>query len=112
MTIKEVFRVRMYPDQLDGNHNEISLPAENEKDALTKAMGHFRSEDWRRQGTFFEVRSESVDNVLLRAAVKPGVEIFHWSAQRQYQLDGSFKIVKLDPDRIWIDIFKPTLPPT
>jgi hypothetical protein len=58
----------MYPDQ--PNRNEFSLKGENALDALSQAVGHFRNEEWRTQGTFFEVREDREDGsdmVILRA---------------------------------------------
>jgi hypothetical protein len=45
----------------------------------------------------------------LLAALKPGTEIPHWSAQGQYQ-EESFKVVKVESNGVWIDISRPTLP--
>jgi hypothetical protein len=48
----------------------------------------------------------------LESTLKPGTEVFHWSAHSQYQLNGSFRILSFESDRVWIDIAKPSLPAT
>jgi hypothetical protein len=58
-----VFSVRMYP-----NHparNELLVKAETAEDALIRALEHFRSEDWRVKGTFFEVREQDEDGKMV-----------------------------------------------
>ncbi len=46
----------------------------------------------------------------LSSTLKPGTEVFHWSAYSGYQLNGSFRIVRVEDDRVWVDIATPTLP--
>lgn len=48
----------------------------------------------------------------LELRLKPGTEVFHWSAHSQYQLSGSFRVVNFESDRVWIDIAKASLPAT
>jgi hypothetical protein len=44
---------------------------------------------------------------VLSSKLKPNTEIFHWSAHSQYHLKGSFRVVRVDSDRVWIEITKP-----
>jgi hypothetical protein len=46
----------------------------------------------------------------LSSRLGPGTEVFHWSADHQYQLDGSFVVASVESDGVWIDISNPTLP--
>jgi hypothetical protein len=47
----------------------------------------------------------------LAVALEPGTDVSHWSAEGQYR-DESVKVVRVDPDRVWINISRPTLPTT
>jgi hypothetical protein len=64
----------MYPNQPDGTPNELSEYAETPQDALTKAFSHFRGENWRVKGTFFEVSVEEPEGAksdpVLRAVLQ------------------------------------------
>ena len=46
----------------------------------------------------------------LVSRLKPGTEVFHWSAHNQSHLDGSFIVTSLTSDRVQIDIGKPSAP--
>jgi hypothetical protein len=48
---------------------------------------------------------------VLSAALEPGMEIPHWSAEGRYKTE-RFKVVKVESHRIWIDISRATLPDT
>ncbi len=41
------------------------------------------------------------------AKLKPGTEVFHWSAHSQHQLKGSFRVMRVEEFRVWIELLKP-----
>jgi hypothetical protein len=49
----------MYPD--GPTRNEFMVSGKDHLDALATALHHFRNEDWRTQGTYFEVREHRED---------------------------------------------------
>jgi hypothetical protein len=46
----------------------------------------------------------------LSSNLKPGTEVFHWSAHSDYQLVGSFSILSVSADGVMVDRGAPDLP--